>query len=147
MFGRRLFCAIVVGLWVCLGTFHAQSAEEFPEYFRDHLERIESAYSAGREVARDAEEERDCLLLRNGALSFLVEMTYESLLAWMADREDLLESVELDQGEWLAEMESLPPRDKATIAELEETSRILLERLQRLGVLTSKPFCPERDAC
>lgn len=140
-------CVLAVVCLVCLLGV-ASAGQDAPDPFREELARIESAYRAGMAAASTPAERLDCLRLRRGALEALAERAYQATLAWLADRDDLLEAVQADQARWQTARDSLDrpgpggePRQEA----LEVSSTLLLERLRLLAAITSKAAFGEEN--
>ncbi len=126
-------CALAAPAGVCGGADDFCPAE---------LLRIETAYRAGLGKAAGPEEVLSCLRARNEALDLLVERSYQAALVWLADRGGMQKALEEDQGRWQDRLFALSASCRGSVpdrrAALEEESRLLLERLDLIGKVTSE---------
>ena len=122
--------------------FAAQAPVVPLESLLGRVERIESAYRAGLEKATLPEERTACARIRYASLAGLVEIAYESTLAWLAESDALLRAMQDDQGRWLAERDGLVknaafPAETAD-GDLDKASSLMLERLRFLVLVTAE---------
>lgn len=95
--------------------------------------RIERACDIGVGKAESEEEVLLNLRWRNGSLLAIVEITYQATLAWLSEIPARAESMETEQGKWLAGYDALP---KKTREELETAAARLRHRLGALMAVT-----------
>lgn len=103
------------------------------------LLRIEAACAAGMSKAGSAAETAECLRLRNVALALLVERVYQSTLSFMAERDNLLLTLQEDQGRWQDKLEKLQQeavRDGGKTSVLDTISDMHRDRLRALTAIT-----------
>lgn len=131
---KTLFRLAAFALLVCLST--ASASEELPGTeimpWRDAVRRIELACEIALREAKSDEEKTEHLYLRNRELAALVDLTYQSLLAWMARRPDLTAVLENEQEIWQT---TLAERPAATEDELRRQAELLHERLRIFGLV------------
>lgn len=130
----------LLGMLLVLLFGAAAAGQDAPDPFREELARIESAYRSGMAAASTRAERLDCLRIRRGALEALAERAYEATLAWLADRDDLLDAMQSDQARWQNARDSLDkpgPGGEPRFEALERSSAMLLERLRLLAAITS----------
>lgn len=139
---------VLVGICLACLLGAAPAGQDAPDPFKEELARIESAYRAGMAAASTPAERLDCLRLRRGALEALAERAYQATLAWLAERDDLLDAVQADQARWQSVRDTLDrpgPGGEPGREALELSSTLLLERLRLLASITSKAAFGEEN--
>lgn len=137
MYPTLVLAGLALGIWAGAG----RAAESYPGFCRERIARIEAAYSAGLERAGGAAERVECARLRYASLAGLVEIAYQSTLAWLAERASLLQAVQEDQNRWLAGRDRIirnaDDPEGMTAGDLDKAAGMMLERLRFFGCITA----------
>ncbi|MCC8107457.1 MAG: hypothetical protein LIQ30_00090 [Planctomycetes bacterium] len=143
--GIRVLVATLVLLLAATGARAIEDdCADIPAFCRWDVRRAEEAYREGLRLA-DSEEARDeARRVRVAALAFIVETTFESVLAWLSNREDLARALEDDQAMWLRGMTALPAESEE---DLDRIAGTLKNRLRVFGTITGDNFCPDPGGC
>lgn len=137
---RLRVLALCCCVFISIGMKAWAGCEGVPESCREDLARIEDAYRAGLREAKDEPERFEVERLRVVALVELTGRTYESTLAWMAERNDSTQRFENGQRLWLRRLhESLSAAETAEA--MQEVAEALQERLRVFGAATGDAYC------
>ncbi len=125
----------------CVSCVQARDfCDGMPESCREDLVRIEDAFVTGLSGAADETERYEVHRLRVVALAELVERTYGSTLAWLAERDDEAVTLQAEQGRWLRELhDALTGAD--TVEGMAAVGEMLLTRLHDFGDATRDVSC------
>lgn len=127
---KTVFSMAALLFLLCLPAVSSDVPEAETMPWRNAVRRIDSACEIALRRAEGEQERNDVLRLRNRELAVLVDITYQSLLAWMARRPYLTAAFEDEQTLW---RKALEERHAAGEDRLESTGAMLRERLRVFG--------------
>ncbi len=148
--GLRACVAVIALIFATFGAVpNGYAVEEddcadIPAFCRWDVRRAEEAYREGLRLADTEEAKDEARRVRVASLAFIVETTFESVLAWLSNREDLARALEDDQAMWLRGMTALPDENQD---DLDRIANTLKNRLRVFGTITGDNFCPDPGGC
>ncbi len=148
--GYRAFVAMIALVFAAIAAVPAGYALEeddcadIPAFCRWDVRRAEEAYREGLRLADTEEAKDEARRVRVASLAFIVDTTFESVLAWLSTREDLARALEDDQAMWLRGMTALPDENQD---DLDRIAATLKNRLRVFGTITGDNFCPDPGGC
>lgn len=97
---QSLLRVAAMALMLCCPPLYA--ADEGADADVRAVDRIENAYRTGFAKAGTPREKLECSEIRSHSLAMLAEVSYQSTVAWLVERGELIEVLAADQKQWAA---------------------------------------------